>query len=155
MPANATESTSPAAHAPPRVSRARLLLRGGASGSLVLGRLALAPVRRAPPSPDPLSLACGNATNATNATPPQIVSVEDAPEAFGSAFPLVWALHGPPEDDAPSSSYVATPLADAPCGRRCGRSRRARPPRSLRCKTCGVSPPPRAYSRARRAPPPP
>ena len=41
MPANATESASPAAHTPPRVSRARLLLRGGASGSLVLGRLAL------------------------------------------------------------------------------------------------------------------
>ena len=118
MPANATESASPAAHAPPRVSRARLLLRGGASGSLVLGRLALALFSLgAPSSSDPLSLACGNATNATNATPPQFVRLDDAPAAFGSAFPLVWALHGPEEPSSASSdaSYVARLSADAPC----------------------------------------
>jgi len=115
MLANATERASPAAHAPPRVSRARLLLRGGASGSLVLGRLALALFSLgAPSSSDPLSLACGNATNATNAST-QLVQFDDAPAAFGSAFPLVWALHGPPEDAAPSSSYVARLSADAPC----------------------------------------
>ena len=115
MPANATESASPTAHTPPRVSRARLLLRGGASGSLVLGRLALALFSLgAPSSSDPLSLACGNATNATNATPPQFVSLDDAPAAFGSAFPLVWALHGP-EEPSSASSYVARLSADAPC----------------------------------------
>ena len=115
MAANATESASPAAHAPPRVSRARLLLRGGASGSLVLGRLALALFSLGTPSSsDPLSLACGNATNATNATPPQLVSLDDAPAAFGSAFPLVWALHGP-EELSSASSYVARLSADAPC----------------------------------------
>ena len=114
MPANATESAPPAAHAPPRVSRARLLLRGGASGSLVLGRLALALFSLgAPPSSDPLSLACGNATNATNATL-QLVPIDDAPAAFGSAFPLVWALHGP-EEPSSASSYVARLSADAPC----------------------------------------
>ena len=117
MAANATESASPAAHAPPRVSRARLLLRGGASGSLVLGRLALALFSfGTPSSSDPLSLACGNATNAsTNATPPQLVQFDDAPAAFGSAFPLVWALHGPPEESSSDASYVARLSADAPC----------------------------------------
>ena len=115
MLANATERASPAAHAPPRVSRARLLLRGGASGSLVLGRLALALFSfGTQSSSDPLSLACGNTTNATNATPPQFVSLDDAPAAFGSAFPLVWALHGP-EEPSSASSYVARLSADAPC----------------------------------------
>ena len=55
------------------------------------------------------------ATNAsTNATPPQLVQFDDAPAAFGSAFPLVWALHGP-EEPSSASSYVARLSADAPC----------------------------------------